>query len=65
MKIIKRSGQEVKFDINKIVEAIKKANLDANEKNQLSNEVIFECAKRVEKECKNKGRILTVEEVQD
>ena len=53
MKIIKRSGQEVKFDINKIVEAIKKANLDANEKNQLSDEVIFECAKRVEKECKN------------
>lgn len=65
MKIIKRSGQEVKFDINKIVEAIKKANLDANEKNQLSNEVILECAKKVEKECKNKGRILTVEEVQD
>ena len=65
MKIIKRSGQEVKFDINKIVEAIKKANLDANEKNQLSEEVIFKCAKRVEKECKNKGRILTVEEVQD
>ena len=65
MKIIKRSGQEVKFDINKIFEAIKKANLDANEKNQLSDEVIFECAKRVEKECKNKGRILTVEEVQD
>ena len=65
MKIIKRSGQEVKFDINKIVEAIKKANLDANEKNQLSDEVIFECAKKVEKECKNKGRILTVEEVQD
>ena len=65
MKIIKRSGQEVKFDINKIVEAIKKANLDANEKNQLSGEVILECAKKVEKECKNKGRILTVEEVQD
>lgn len=65
MKIIKRSGQEVKFDINKIVEAIKKANLDTNEKNQLSDEVILECAKRVEKECKNKGRILTVEEVQD
>ena len=65
MKIIKRSGQEVKFDINKIVEAIKKANLDANEKNQLSDEVILECAKKVEKECKNKGRILTVEEVQD
>ena len=60
MKIIKRSGQEVKFDINKIVEAIKKANLDTNEKNQLSDEVILECAKRVEKECKNKGRILTV-----
>lgn len=65
MKIIKRSGQEVKFDINKIVEAIKKANLDTNEKNQLSDEVILECAKKVEKECKNKGRILTVEEVQD
>ena len=65
MKIIKRSGQEVKFDINKIVEAIKKANLDANEKNQLSDEVIFKCAKNVENECKHKGRILTVEEVQD
>lgn len=65
MKIIKRSGQEVKFDINKIIEAIKKANLDANEKNQLSEEVIFKCAKNVENECKHKGRILTVEEVQD
>ena len=65
MKIIKRSGKEVKFNILKVVDAIKKANDEVEECHQLDGEAIFQCAKNVEKECKNKGRILNVEEVQD
>lgn len=65
MKIIKRSGTEVKFNILKVVDAIKKANSEVEECYQLDGEAIFQCAKNVEKECKSKGRILTVEEVQD
>ena len=65
MKIIKRSGTEVLFDLNKIIHAIENANREVEECNRLSDEAIFRCAKNVEAECNIKGRILTVEEVQD
>ena len=42
MKIIKRSGVEVVFDINKVTEAIRKANEDAIEKERLTEEQIQE-----------------------
>ena len=65
MKIIKRSGTEVRFDIKKIIDAIEKANSEVEDCKQLSLDDVEECAKAVETKCKAKGRILTVEEVQD
>ena len=65
MKIIERSGTEVRFDIKKIIDAIEKANSEVEDCKQLSLDDVKECAKAVETKCKAKGRILTVEEVQD
>jgi len=65
MKIIKRSGEEQVFDINKIVNAVKKANLSVDEKLRLTDEQIDEIAKNVEAHCKKTRRTETVEEVQD
>lgn len=65
MKIIKRSGTEVKFDINKIYNAISAANSEVDDSHKLSEEAILRCAKNVENECKKIKRLLTVEEVQD
>ncbi len=65
MKIIKRSGVEVQFDLGKIIAAIEGANRDVEDCHRLDKDTILACAKNVEKECKRKGRILNVEEVQD
>jgi len=65
MKIIKRSGTEVKFDIAKIVNAIESANNSVDPSHRLTQETILKCAQNVEQECKKKKRLLTVEEVQD
>jgi len=65
MKIIKRSGTEVQYDLSKIVNAINAANKDVEESFRLDEDTILKCARNVEKECREKGRILTVEEVQD
>ena len=65
MKIIKRSGTEVVFDLSKIIHAIEGANRDTDPSKRLSPETILKCAKNVEAECKKKKRLLTVEEVQD
>ena len=65
MKIIKRSGEEQVFDINKIVNAVTKANLSVDEKLRLSQAQIDEIAQNVENHCKKTRRTETVEEVQD
>ncbi len=65
MKIIKRSGTEVKFDINKIIEAISKANSDVMEKEQLDEATILELANNVLKQCKKSKYALNVEEIQN
>lgn len=65
MKIIKRSGTEVKFDIAKVVNAIESANNSVDPSHRLTQETILKCAQNVEQECKKKKRLLTVEEVQD
>lgn len=65
MKIIKRSGAEVQFDIQKIINAIQGANHEVIPTKRLSDEDVLKCAENVEKLCLEKGRILTVEEVQD
>ena len=65
MNIIKRNGQEMVFDIEKIIAAIKKANKEIDEKDRISEEQIQEIAASVMEECKEMGRSVNVEEIQD
>ena len=64
MKIIKRNGSEEIFDIEKIVNAISKAN-QADHKNELTSEQIKDIAEYVEYKCNKMGRAVSVEEIQD
>ena len=65
MKIIKRSGVEVTFDINKITEAIRKANNEASENERLTEEQILEVSNNVHKQCINAKHSLGVEDIQN
>ena len=65
MKIIKRSGMEVEFDVSKIYEAVRRANLSVVEQEQMSEQQIREIARNVEIICAGMGRALNVEEIQD
>ena len=65
MKIIKRSGTEVAFDISKIVAAVEKANREVVQTERLTQEQIKEIAKKVTLTCSSMNRTLNVEEVQD
>ena len=65
MRIIKRSGTEVAFDISKIVAAVEKANKEVVEKERLTSEQIREIAKKVTLTCSSMNRTFSVEEVQD
>ncbi len=65
MKIIKRSGSEVIFDIDKIIAAIDKANASVIDYEKLSDEQIREIAENVENACGNMKRSPSVEEIQD
>ncbi len=65
MKIIKRSGQEVVFDREKIVAAVRKANKEIVESARISEMEIVGIAGAVEEECLKMGRSAHVEEVQD
>ena len=66
MKIIKRNGQEMVFDGEKIRNAISKANASvAEESKRLRVEQIDNIVKNVTAECENMGRAVGVEEIQD
>ena len=65
MKIIKRNGSEVTFDVDKIVAAVKKANAVVTEDHQLTGEQINRIARKVENACATCGHTVSVEEVQD
>ena len=65
MKIIKRSGQEVTFDISKIENAIRKASQAVDYKNALSEGRIKLIAEEVAGVCEARDRAMTVEEIQD
>lgn len=66
MKVIKRSGQEVQFDDEKIKVAIQKANCSVDETGKrLTEEQISKIVGKVVAECENFGRAVHVEEVQD
>lgn len=65
MKIIKRSGSEVTFDINKIIIAIEKANKVVDDKDKMTAAQIDEIAANIQEICEKRNRALTVEEIQD
>ena len=65
MKIIKRSGVEVNFDLKKIIAAIKKANSSVKEEDRLTEEEIDEIASVVADHCEEMRRAPSVEEIQD
>ena len=65
MKIIKRNGTEVVFNVEKIEKAISKANNAGNGEPELTERQIKEIAAKIERYCSNIGRTLTVEEVQE
>ena len=65
MKIIKRSGSEVTFDITKIMAAVSKANREVVHSERLSDEQIQTISDNVESICEEMNRSLNVEEIQD
>ncbi|MBQ3565952.1 MAG: anaerobic ribonucleoside-triphosphate reductase [Oscillospiraceae bacterium] len=65
MKIIKRSGTEVGFDIDKIIAAVRKANKEVVEHERLTEQQIDDISKNVENACQSMNRTLNVEEIQD
>ena len=65
MKIIKRNGAEVVFDIEKIVSAISRANGAVEEKYRMTDTQIQRIAGSVELSCQEMGRSPAVEEIQD
>ena len=65
MKIVKRNGSEVTFDVNKIVAAIERANVTVPPEQRLTHQQIVDAADAVEAESNACGHTVTVEEVQD
>ncbi len=65
MKIIKRNGAEVEFDISKISAAVAKANAAVPEAARMTNVQIDRIAQSVTLACQQMGRALSVEEIQD
>ncbi|MBF0929381.1 MAG: anaerobic ribonucleoside-triphosphate reductase [Atopobium sp.] len=65
MKIIKRNGSEVTFEVEKIVNAIAKANAEVPEDQHLTEREIQFASLNVTDECEKAGHTVTVEEVQD
>ena len=65
MKIIKRNGAEVPFDITKIITAVTKASDSVGGQDRLSREQITQIAAAVTDQCQQLNRAVSVEEVQD
>ena len=65
MNVIKRSGEEVVFNAEKIENAVRKANAATVESAQVDEEQIKAITQRVIDECNKMKRALAVEEIQD
>ena len=65
MKIIKRNGAEVPFDITKIITAVTKASDSVSSQNRLTKDQITQIASDVTDQCQALNRAVSVEEVQD
>ena len=65
MNVIKRNGQEVVFNLDKVKSAITKANKDVAPQDQIDGLSIINIAAAVDEECQNLKRAVNVEEIQD
>ena len=65
MKIIKRNGTEVAFDIDKISNAIRGANREVKEEERMTEREIVFASQNVAEACENAGHTVSVEEIQD
>ena len=65
MKIIKRNGAEVPFDITKIITAVTKASDSVSGQSRLTKDQITQIAAAVTDQCQALNRAVSVEEVQD
>ena len=65
MRVIKRNGAEVEFDIVKIIAAVTKANAATEEDARMTPMQIRRIAESVENSCLSMNRALSVEEIQD
>ena len=65
MKVIKRSGVETKFDVNKIILAISKANQSTEPEHRISDEEIRRISENIAAQCKKLWKSMNVEEIQD
>ena len=65
MKIIKRSGMEMDFDLGKIEAAVMRANISVEEKDRLTDMQIQDICRNVQDFCVNMSHSPNVEEIQD
>lgn len=65
MKIIKRSGSEMTFNIDKISQAVSRANLSVPKSVRLNDLQVMLISDNVKRACERMGRALNVEEIQD
>ena len=65
MKVLKRNGTEVVFDIAKIIVAVSKANEAVNEEDRMTPKQVQRIAEAVELSCIRMNRAPSVEEIQD
>ena len=65
MKIIKRSGSEVTFDLQKIINAINGANSEVKSSERLTDRQVRYAAENVADRCEEAGHTVSVEEIQD
>ena len=65
MKIIKRSGTEMVFDLDKIRNAVIAANNSVGEDKRMSADQVERVSRNVEEICREMGRAMNVEEIQD
>ena len=65
MKMIKRNGEEVAFNIEKIFVAVAKANKEVPLAEQLSEDEIHSISERVEEYCRDSQMQMNVEAIQD
>ncbi|MBQ4045605.1 MAG: anaerobic ribonucleoside-triphosphate reductase, partial [Lachnospiraceae bacterium] len=63
--VIKRNGEEVTFDIEKIINAISKANAEVEPIHQLNEYQIKAIAEMIASEIRNYNRAINVEDIQD